>query len=272
MNSASKKIVIKIGTSSLTYGTGMLNYRHIEEMADVVCDLKNMGHKIVIVSSGAVGIGLGKINNRKKIEEQCEKPAESSKKRALAAAGQSGLMAVYEELFNVYNCQVAQALLTKSSLENADNRDVIAGAFEEMFAYDVLPIVNENDVAAGDDASSGDLFGDNDTLSAYVAKFIKADMLIIWSDIDGLYDKDPRINANAKLIPVVTEINGDIHKAAGGVGSPRGSGGMATKLRAAKTVMDAGIDMVITNSANPENLYGIINGEKTGTLFKAVKR
>ena len=171
-----KRIVIKIGTSSLTHNTGKLNYRHIEKMVDVACDLKNMGYEIVLVSSGAVGIGWGKA--RDDVGGLNKKPEASAKKRALAATGQSGLMAIYEELFNVYSCRVAQVLLTKSVIQNQNSSDNIANAFKEMFEYGVLPIVNENDVVAADKDGSDDLFGDNDTLSACVAEFIKADLLI----------------------------------------------------------------------------------------------
>lgn len=259
-----QRIVIKIGTSSLTHSTGKLNYRGIEEMVSVVCDLKNMGYEIVLVSSGAIGVGLGKTGLQKK-------PAESAKKRALAAIGQSSLMAVYEELFGVYNCKVAQVLLTKSALLDKANCDSIADAFTTMFEYGVLPIVNENDVAAGNEAESGDLFGDNDTLSAYVARFVSANLLVIWSDIDGLYSRDPRTDAGAQIIPVVTKIDDELYKIAGGAGTSRsskGRGGMHTKLDAARIAMAAGIDMIITNGDRPGNLYEILEGKEIGTLFK----
>ena len=257
-----KKIVIKIGTSSLTHNNGKINYRHIEQMAEVICDIKNMGYEIVLVSSGAIGVGVGKTDLPKR-------PKEPDKKRALAAIGQSSLMAIYEEFFGVYNCKVAQVLLTKSALRDKNNYDVIASSFSKMFEYGVLPIVNENDVVASDNLKTDDLFGDNDTLSAYVAEFIKADLLIIWTDRDGLYDKDPRTNKDAKIVYVVTELNEDIYKMAGGAGSARGRGGFLTKLNAAGIVMNAGIDMIITNSERPEDLYKILQGEKIGTLFRA---
>ena len=259
------RIVIKIGTSSITHNTGRLNYRHIEEMVSVICDLKNMGHEIVVVSSGAMGSGLGKLNLN-------EKPEESSKKRALAAAGQSGLMAIYEELFGIYERKVAQVLLTNSMLsDNAYNN--IATAFESMFEYDVIPIVNENDVVTTNDPESNDYIGNNDILAAYVAKIIKSNILIIWSDIDGLYNKDPRENTDAQLISLVTELNDDIYKMAGGAGTSRGRGGMLTKLNAARIVMDAGIDMVIANSDRPEDIYEILNekGKRPGTTFSSQK-
>jgi len=255
-----KRIVIKIGTSSLTHSTGKLSYRYIEKMAGVVCDLKNMGYEVVLVSSGAIGVGLGKIDLRKK-------PEETAKRRALAAIGQSSLMAMYEELFNVYNCKVSQVLLTKSVLQDQVNYDKIVNAILTMFEYGVLPIVNENDVVATDEVESDDLFGDNDTLSAYVAEFIRADLLVIWSDIDGFYNKDPRLNADAQIIPVVTEVNDDLYEMAGGAGTRRGQGGMLTKLDAARISMNAGIDMILTNSMRPEDLYEILQGKQIGTLF-----
>ena len=258
-----RKIVIKIGTSSLTYGSGKLNYRHLKKMVSVICDLKNMGHEVVLVSSGAVGIGLGKIDGLHK------RPDESASKRALAAIGQSSLMSIYEEIFNIYHCQVAQVLLTKSVLQDKANYDDIVAAFSRMFEYDVIPIVNENDVVASDGIRTEDLYGDNDTLSAHVAQFIRADLLIIWTDRDGLYDSDPRTNPDAKIIPLVTDVNEDIYKMASGAGTIRGTGGMLTKLNAAGIVMNAGIDMVITNSSRPEDLYGILDNKQIGTLFKA---
>jgi glutamate 5-kinase len=261
MHQNTKKIVIKIGTSSLTHSTGRLDYRHIEEMVTVVCDLKNMGHEVVLVSSGAVGVGLGKLNLSKK-------PEESAKRRALAATGQSGLMAVYEELFNVYNQKISQVLLNKSALKDPVRYANIENAFKEMFEYKVLPIVNENDVVAADEIGSDDLFGDNDTLSAYVAKLIKANLLIIWSDVDGLFNKDPRENPDAQLIPVVPNIDDETYKMAGGVGTSRGKGGMLTKLNAAKIVMLSGIDMLIANSLHPENLYDILDGKGAATWFR----
>jgi len=256
-----KRIVIKIGTSSLTHNTGRLNYRHIEEMVSVICDLKNMGYEIVLVSSGAIGSGLGKLNLK-------QKPEESSKRRALAAAGQSGLMAIYEELFGIYDWKVAQVLLASSMLgDNSYNS--IKEMFTKIFEFGAIPIVNENDVVTADNTESNDFFGNNDTLSAYVAKIVDADMLIIWSDIDGLYNKDPQVNTDAQLIPLVQELNDDIYTMAGGAGTSRGRGGMLTKLNAARIVMDAGIDMVITNSDRPQDIYEIFNERKIGTLFSS---
>lgn len=253
-----RRIVMKIGTSSLTHATGKLNYRRIEEMVGVLCDLKNMGHEIIIVSSGAAGVGLGRV-------DLMNKPAEMAKRRALAAIGQSGLMAIYESLFGIYKVNVSQVLLTKSVLDNAV--DNIASAFWEIFNYGAIPIVNENDVVVSDTS-----FGNNDTLAAEVAKFVDADLLIIWSDIDGLFDKDPRQYSDAKIIKVVPKISKRIERMAGGTGSTRGCGGMATKIVAAKLVTNAGIGMIITNSARPEDLYKIVDDIPVGTFFCAQRR
>lgn len=258
----SKRIVIKIGTSSLTYESGQLNYRHIENMTDVICDLKNMGHQVVLVSSGASGVGLGKLGLTKK-------PDTSAEKRVLAACGQSGLMAMYESFFGRYHCKVAQVLLTKSVMNDQEKAKSIIKSFEEMFNYDVLPIVNENDVISSDELNSDDMFGDNDTLSARVAALIKADILVIWSDIDGLYNKDPRTSKDAKLISVVSKVTDNIYNMAGGAGSLRGKGGMRTKIYAARIATEAGVDMVIANSSRPELLYDLFHGKSIGTLFKA---
>jgi len=260
-NKTINRIVIKIGTSSLTHITGKLNYRRLEEIVSVVCDLKNIGYEIAMVSSGAIGVGLGKAGLMKK-------PEETAKRRALAAIGQSSLMAVYEELFGAFGCQVAQVLLTKSAFMDKTDCDVIADSFATMFEYGVLPVVNENDTAAKGETGSNDLIGDNDTLSAYVARFIEADLLILLSDVDGLYDKDPRIYKDAKIVPVVDELNESIYGMAGEAGTSRGRGGMLTKLNAAEIAMNAGIDMVITNSDKPFGLYEIVRGNEIGTLFK----
>jgi glutamate 5-kinase len=255
-----KRIVIKIGTSSLTYENGKSNLRRIDEMVRVIADLKNSGKEVVLVSSGAIAVGLGKLNIP-------NKPEQIAAKQALAAIGQSSLMAIYEKFFLEYGCHAAQVLLTKSVLEDETSYNNIVNAFSMMFTYGVIPIVNENDVVATDEIEQSGNFGDNDTLSAYVARFIKADLLIIWTDINGLYDSDPRENPNAKIIPVVTEINDDTFNMASGAGSWRGRGGMLTKLYAASIAMEAGIDMVITNSKKPKYLYELLSGNPVGTLF-----
>ena len=257
-----QKIVIKIGTSSLTHENGKMNYRRIDAMVRVMADLKNKGYEIVLVTSGAIAIGLGKIN-------LASRPAGTPAKQALAAIGQGSLMAIYEKFFMEYGCQVAQVLLTKSVLEDKTSYNNIVSAFDMMFTYGVIPIVNENDVIATDEIESGGHFGDNDTLSACIARFIKADLLVNWSDTDGLYSADPRQHPEAKIIPLVTEINESTYGMASGAGSRRGRGGAVTKLNAAEIAMGAGIDMVITDSGRPEGLYDLLEGKPVGTLFKA---
>jgi glutamate 5-kinase len=177
-------------------------------------------------------------------------------------------MAVYEKFFLEYGCQVAQVLLTKNVLDDQASFENIVGAFRMMFAYGVIPIVNENDVVATDEIELGGNFGDNDMLSAYVARSIKADLLVIWTDINGLYNANPRENPEARPIPVVTELTDGIYDMASGAGSRRGRGGMLTKLNAVKVAMEAGIPVVITESAQPKNLYGILEGSAIGTLFR----
>ena len=179
------------------------------------------------------------------------------------------VMAMYENFFGRYHCKVAQVLLTKSVMTDKEKAESITRSFEEMFNYGVLPIVNENDVIASDNKNSGDMFGDNDTLSASVAALIKADVLVIWSDIDGLYTKNPRSNPDAEFIPVVHGVTEEIYKMAGGAGSKVGTGGMLTKLNAAVIANNAGVDMIIANSSKPELLYDLAEGKPVGTLFKA---
>lgn len=251
-----KRIVIKVGTSTLTYDTGKLNLSRIEGLVRVISDLMNAGKEVVLVSSGAVGAGVGKLALK-------EKPSETRHKQALAAIGQASLVSIYEKMFSEYGYNTAQVLLTKFILEDDFRYSCAKNAFITMTEYGVIPIVNENDVISTYEIE----FGDNDTLSAYVAELIEADLLIILSDIDGLYDSNPNENPNAKIIPIVKEINDEILTVAGGAGSKRGTGGMKTKLDAAKIVTQKGIDMVITNGSNPKLIYKILEGEQVGTLF-----
>lgn len=253
-----KRIVLKVGTSSLTYKTGKLNIKAIEKLVRVISDLKNKGLEVVLVSSGAIGAGVGKLN-------LLNKPDDTRKKQALAAIGQASLVSLYDRFFSEYGHTSAQVLLTKFILDEPTRYENTKNTFSAMFEYGVIPIVNENDVISTYEIE----FGDNDTLSAYVSILVDADMLVIFSDIDGFYDKNPSENADAKLIPVVREINEEVLSLAGGAGSRRGTGGMKTKLSAAKLVMESGIDMVITNSESFDNLYKILDGESVGTLFKA---
>ena len=252
-----KRIVIKVGTSSLTYETGKLNIKKIESIVRVVSDLRNRGIEVVLVSSGAVGAGVGKLNLP-------EKPSETRKKQALAAIGQATLVSMYDRFFSEYGHSSAQVLLTKFILDDSERYQNTKNTFETMFEYGVIPIVNENDVISTYELE----FGDNDTLSAYIAQLVDAQLLIILSDIDGLYDSNPQENSEAKLIPIVENVDESIYAIAGGAGSRRGTGGMVTKLKAAEIVNSSGIDMIISNGASPEKIYDIFDGKSVGTLFK----
>ena len=258
MSKTIKRIVIKVGTSSLTYDTGKLNIKTIEKLVRVISDLKNRGIEVVLVSSGAIGAGVGKLG-------LSEKPQDTRKKQALAGIGQATLVSISDRFFSEYGHTSAQVLLTKFILEEESRYNNTKNTFETMFEYGVIPIVNENDVISTYEIE----FGDNDTLSAYVAELVDADLLVILSDIDGFYNSNPAENPDAKLIPVVDEINDEILSLAGGAGTKRGTGGMQTKLSAAKIVMEKGIDMIIANGARIENIYDIVDGKSVGTLFKA---
>ena len=252
-----KRIVIKVGTSSLTYETGKINIKKIERLVRVISDLRNRGIEVVLVSSGAVGAGVGKLNLP-------EKPNDIRAKQALAAIGQATLVSIYDKFFSEYGHSTAQVLLTKFILDDLERYQNTKNTFETMFEYGVVPIVNENDVISTYELE----FGDNDTLSAYIAELVAAEMLIILSDIDGLYDKNPAQSNDAKLIPVVEMVSPEIYALAGGAGSRRGTGGMLTKLKAAEIVTPKGIDMIIANGARPEGIYDIFDGKQVGTLFK----
>ncbi len=251
------RIVIKVGTSTLTHKNGKLNLERIERLVRVIAEVKNLGHDVVLVSSGAIGVGVGKIGLD-------EKPDSTRQKQALAAIGQAGLVSIYDKIFKEYGYNTGQVLLTKFILDEETRYNSARRAFDAMIDFGVVPIVNENDVISTYEIE----FGDNDTLSAYVAELVRADLLIILSDIDGFYDGDPRKDENAKVIPVVTEITDEIKAFAGAEGTSRGTGGMKTKLKAANYVNRHGIDMVLTNGNKPENIYRILKGERVGTLFK----
>lgn len=255
----SRRIVIKVGTSTLTYENGKINIRQMEHLVRVISDLVNKGNEVVLVSSGAVGAGVGKLGLE-------QRPDEIRKKQALAAIGQASLVSMYDRFFSEYGYNAAQVLLTKYVFDVEQKYNNTKNAFMTMLEYGVIPIVNENDVVSTDELE----FGDNDTLSAYVAVLVDADLLVIMSDIDGLYDCDPTDNPDAKIIPVVKQIDEKILSVAGGAGTRRGTGGMKTKLRAAEIVLKNGIDMIITNGKNIENLYDIADGKEIGTLFKSV--
>lgn len=254
------RIVVKVGTSTLAHSTGRLNIRHVEELVKVLSDLKNAGHQIILVSSGAIGMGVGKLNLP-------GKPTDMPTKQAAAAVGQCELMYTYDKLFLQYSHTVAQVLLTGEDVDHQERRENFENTMERLLELGALPIINENDTIATAEIK----VGDNDTLGAIVACCVRADLLVLLSDIEGLYTADPRKDPEARLIPVVEEVTPQIQALAGGVGSSLGTGGMATKLRAAKMVTAHGCDMVITNGEHPERLYDIAEGKAVGTRFLAAK-
>ncbi|MBQ1255797.1 MAG: glutamate 5-kinase [Clostridia bacterium] len=251
------RIVIKIGTSSIAHATGRLNIRRMEELCKVLSDLKNAGHEIILVSSGAIGMGVGKLSLP-------GRPTDMPTKQAAAAVGQCELMYTYDRLFTQYNHTVAQVLITGEDVLSPVRCAHFENTMERLLELGALPILNENDTVATDEII---MIGENDSLSAIVAVAIHADMLVLLSDIDGLFDCDPHKNKDAKLISEVSEMTEEIYALAGGKGSELGTGGMATKLKAAKMAMDAGVDMVIANSDNPDALYDIAEGKPVGTRF-----
>lgn len=250
------RIVVKVGTSTLAHQTGQLNIRHMEELCKVLADIKNAGDEVILVSSGAIGMGMGKLHLR-------ERPKSLPEKQAAAAVGQCELMYTYDKLFSEYNHTVAQILLTGSDVRNEHRRSNFINTMERLLELSTLPIINENDTVATDEI----VIGDNDTLAAIVAVHCHADLLILLSDIDGLYTANPRTDSTATLIPVVTDVTPEMMASAGGSGSAIGTGGMQTKLTAAVSVMNAGCDMVIANGKNPRILYDILEGEAVGTRF-----
>jgi glutamate 5-kinase len=254
-----KRIVVKLGTSTLTHGTGRLNIRRVEKLVKTIADLENSGLQIILVSSGAIGLGMSKIGLG-------SRPTDTPSKQACAAVGQCELMYMYDKLFGEYGYNIGQILLTKYVLDTPRKNNVL-NTVNRLLEFNVIPIVNENDTVAIDELELE--FGENDTLAAYVAVMSEADMLIIMSDIDGLYDDNPNENPNARLIPIIEDISDEIVSGAKGAGSNLGSGGMATKIKAAKIVTEAGIDMAIINGKDPKNLYDIFDGKPVGSIFSA---
>ena len=250
------RIVVKVGTSTLAHSTGRMNIRHVEDLVKVLSDLKNAGHEMILVSSGAIGMGVGKLNLP-------GKPSDMPTKQAAAAVGQCELMYTYDRLFLQYNHTVAQILLTGEDVDHTERRENFENTMERLLELGSLPIITENDTVATAEIK----VGDNDTLGAIVARCVKAALLVLLSDIEGLYTADPRKDPSAKLIPVVEEVTPEIEALAGGVGSGLATGGMATKLRAAKMVAEVGCDMIITNGEHPEVLYDIAEGKAVGTRF-----
>ncbi len=256
-----KRTVIKVGTSTLTYENGKINYRRIESLCKVISDLQNRGEQIIFVSSGAIGVGMGKVGLE-------SRPQETRKKQALAAIGQCELMFMYDKLFGEYNHSVAQILLTRYAVETIQKRQNVINTIEELLNMNIIPVINENDTVAIDELE-GNNFGDNDMLSAIVSRLVRADRLIILTDIDGLYDSNPKTNPDARKIDTVTEITPEILNMAAGTGSNRGTGGMITKLQAADYATQKGTEVYVINGSNPEDLYEIFDGNNIGTVFCA---
>lgn len=253
------RVVIKIGTSTLAHANGRLNIRRVEELCKVISDLKNSGYEIILVSSGAIGMGVGKLLLK-------EKPQDIPTKQAAAAVGQCELMYTYDRLFQKYHHSVAQILLTGSDFKHDDRYHNFQNTLTRLLELEVLPIINENDTIATEEIK----VGDNDTLSAMVAASVGADCLVLLSDIDGLYTADPHKCADAKLIHNVDELTPEIMALAGDAGSSLGTGGMKTKLHAAELCRDAGCEMVILNGAEPNLLYDLFEGKEVGTRFFAM--
>lgn len=258
--SGKKRIVIKVGTSTITYSeTGNINLEKLEKFVRILINLRNKGKEVIVVSSGAVGVGKNALG-------LLHKPETEAAKQACAAVGQARLMMIYEKFFNEYAQLTAQVLLTKESITNKECRRNARRAFDELFRMNVVPIVNENDAISVDELSYGN-FGDNDTLAAYVAKLVDADLLILMSDIEGLYTDDPRVNPNARFIHTVGKIDDKLERMAKGTSTEAGTGGMATKIKAAKIATSIGADMIIANGANIYAINDIMAGKKIGTLF-----
>ena len=250
------RIVVKVGTSTLAHPTGRMNIRRVEALCKTLCDVKNAGHEVILVSSGAIGMGVGKLSLK-------ERPADIPTKQAAAAVGQCELMYTYDRLFSEYNHTVAQLLVTGDDVQDEARRVNFHNTLYRLLELGALPVINENDTVGTDEI----VIGDNDTLSAIVASTVRADVLVLLTDIDGLYTADPRGDASARLIPVVEAVTPELEALAGGNGTSLGTGGMVTKLRAARIASEAGIDMIIANGARPELLYDIIDGKPVGTRF-----
>ena len=250
------RIVIKIGTSTLAHPTGHLNIRRVEQLCEIMSDIKNAGHELILVSSGAIGMGVGKLGLR-------EKPKDIPSKQAAAAVGQCELMYVYDKLFSEYHHTVAQLLITGDDTASNTRRFNFTNTLNRLLELGALPIINENDTVATDEI----VIGDNDTLAAIVARSVHAEMLILLSDIDGLYTADPHTHPEAKLLHHVVGIDDHIREIAGISSSAQGTGGMVTKLHAAEICLGCGCKMVIANGNNPGNLYDILEGKTVGTTF-----
>ena len=254
------RIVIKIGTSTLAYATGQLNIRRVEALCKTMSDIRNAGHELILVSSGAIGMGVGKLGLR-------NRPQDIPTKQAAAAVGQCELMYIYDKLFSEYHHTVAQLLITADNLTNETRHGNFTNTLNRLLELGVVPVINENDTVATEEI----VIGDNDTLAAEVARSVGAQLLILLSDIDGLYTADPHTDPNARLLPVVRRVDEDIKKLAGVSSTTQGTGGMVTKLRAAEICLGGGCEMVIANGNNPAALYDIVEGKPVGTRFVGEK-
>lgn len=254
--SDAKRIVVKVGTSTLTYQSGRLNLRRVETLVKVLSDLKNSGKDILLVTSGAIGVGAGKLGLP-------ERPQDIAGKQAAAAVGQCELMYMYDKLFADFGHVIAQVLLTRDGVDDPIRHRNIVNTLSELIRVGAIPVINENDTVATEEIE----FGDNDTLSAQVAVLSNADALVLMSDIDGLFDQNPAEHPDAHLIPLVTAIDDSLLSIAGGSGSARGTGGMITKLHAAEIALSANIPMIIMNGVDPTKLYDLVEGKPVGTLF-----
>ncbi len=263
MNRKKRRIVVKVGTSTLTNEFGKRNLHRIEELAMTLADIQNMGNEVVLVSSGAIAVGANKMR-------LSDPPNEMRMKQAAAAVGQCDNMFLYDKFFGYYSKTVAQILLNAEDIQQEEKKENLSNTFEALLEHGIIPIVNENDSVSYTEIESEErLFGDNDKLSAVVAVLCRADMLVILSDIDGFYDKDPRFYRDAKLISRVDTIDESVYALAGGAGSRRGTGGMKTKLEAAELAVSQGISTLVMNGNDPSRLYDIFKGKKVGTLFAA---
>ncbi len=251
-----RRLVVKIGTSSLSYSNGRLNFSRIEKFAYVLSTIRKKGIEVILVSSGAIGIGAGRLG-------MLEKPVGLAQKQALAAIGQAELIKIYQKFFGNHGQVVAQVLLTKDVVTLPSRHQNARGTLNRLLEMDIIPIINENDTISTYEIE----FGDNDTLSAIVAELLDAELLVMLSDIDGLYSADPKIESGATIIPAVSEITPEIEKLANGAGSVFSTGGMKTKLAAARICSKAGIDMVIANGSTPDVIFEILKGKDVGTHF-----
>lgn len=260
------RIVVKVGTSTLTHDSGAANLHSIEQLVRVLADLEGYGHEVILVTSGAISVGTSKMLLN-------ERPKELRMKQAAAAVGQCQLMHLYDKFFSEYNRSVAQILLTDEDVADPVRSEHLSGTFGALLEMGIIPIVNENDSVSSAEIETGaaKVLGDNDTLSAIVAELTKADLLILLSDIDGMYDCDPHKNEDAKIIHTITDIEA-VEKMAGGAGTKHGTGGMVTKLSAAKIATRSGCDMVITNGQRPADIYDIVAGKEIGTRFVAKEK